>query len=290
MKSFKQYISEMAVVVGKGKKYGQIMFLAGGAGSGKGFAVKNFLEFEKFKIMDVDEWKQQIIKISKLKDKHKELQNLNLRNPKDVFKIHDYVEKSNIKDKKLMSTLKSIKHKEVLPNIIFDVTLKSTSYIETVIPRLIEAGYDPKNIHITWVLTDYKIAVSQNKNRSRVVPDDVLLKTHEGAATTMYNILRGNIPKGIDGAINVILGGAKNTIFWTDKEGKKILSQRTVKDKKTGKEIIVKSPVIKRFKYLNIKKEGQTLKLNDAFLQLKLYSWMVDHIPITKKTKDIWHS
>ena len=33
-------------------------FLAGGAGSGKGFAIANFMEKEKFKIRDVDEWKK----------------------------------------------------------------------------------------------------------------------------------------------------------------------------------------------------------------------------------------
>ena len=32
-------------------------FMAGGAGSGKGFAIKNFCK-EEFKIRDVDEWKK----------------------------------------------------------------------------------------------------------------------------------------------------------------------------------------------------------------------------------------
>jgi len=61
MKSFKQYITEMQMlaekllVIGKGAKYGQIIFLAGGAGSGKGFAIKNFIEGNKYKVRDVDE-------------------------------------------------------------------------------------------------------------------------------------------------------------------------------------------------------------------------------------------
>ena len=39
-----QQLDEKLIIVGKGKRYGQIMFLAGGAGSGKGFAITNFLE------------------------------------------------------------------------------------------------------------------------------------------------------------------------------------------------------------------------------------------------------
>ena len=53
-----QELAEKLLVIGKGKKYGQIIFLTGGAGSGKGFSVKNFLEGEKFKVRDVDEMKK----------------------------------------------------------------------------------------------------------------------------------------------------------------------------------------------------------------------------------------
>ena len=49
MQSFGSFLTEKLIVVGKGAKYGQIVFLAGGAGSGKGFAISNFLEGSKFK-------------------------------------------------------------------------------------------------------------------------------------------------------------------------------------------------------------------------------------------------
>ena len=54
MLSFRQYLEEKLIMYNQGKRYGQIVFLAGGAGSGKGFAIKNFMEGEKFKIRDVD--------------------------------------------------------------------------------------------------------------------------------------------------------------------------------------------------------------------------------------------
>ena len=39
MQSFKSFLTEKSIVVGNGAKYGQVIFLAGGAGSGKGFAI-----------------------------------------------------------------------------------------------------------------------------------------------------------------------------------------------------------------------------------------------------------
>ena len=51
MNSFKLYLSEQReiadliekqIIIGKGKKYGQIVFMAGGSGSGKGFAMAGF--------------------------------------------------------------------------------------------------------------------------------------------------------------------------------------------------------------------------------------------------------
>ena len=46
--------------------YGQIVFMAGGAGSGKGFAVSNFLDSSSFKTRDVDKMKEQLGKLDKL--------------------------------------------------------------------------------------------------------------------------------------------------------------------------------------------------------------------------------
>ena len=44
MLKFRQYLEEKLIMYGQGKRYGQIVFLAGGAGSGKGFAISNFME------------------------------------------------------------------------------------------------------------------------------------------------------------------------------------------------------------------------------------------------------
>jgi hypothetical protein len=120
MKTFSQYLEEKLILYGQGKKYGQIVFLAGGAGSGKGFAISNFMEKEKFKIRDVDEWKKSFIKMADLQDKHPEIKGLNLKNPKDVYKIHMFVKKLGIKDKSLDIMLADA-NTDRLPNIMFQI-------------------------------------------------------------------------------------------------------------------------------------------------------------------------
>jgi hypothetical protein len=83
-------------------------------------------------------------------------------------------------------------------------------------PLLLKVGYNPRDIHITWVLTNYHIAVKQNKERSRVVPDDIMITTHTGAAISMFDVIKGNIPKGVDGQVNIILNNRDNTIKFAD--------------------------------------------------------------------------
>ena len=66
MEDYEQ-LDEKLILYSNGAKYGQVVFLAGGAGSGKGFAQKNFMEVGKFKVFDVDELKKLFIKVRDLK-------------------------------------------------------------------------------------------------------------------------------------------------------------------------------------------------------------------------------
>lgn len=269
---FKQYLQEKLIMYGQGKKYGQIVFLAGGGGSGKGFAIKKFMESEKFKIRDVDEWKSTLLKISELKNKYPEINGLNLRNPKDVFKLHKYVNDLGILSKTLAGLLKDLKS-DRLPNILFDVTLSDTYYLEKYVPMLLELGYNPKDIHITWVLTNYHVAVKANRERKRIVPDDVLLKTHEGAALTMNKILKGKIPNGVDGDINVVLNNRENTVVFVNDDGTPI--------KRKG------NFIVKDFKYIRVKKSGSPIVKNEE-VEKQLYDWVTNNVPMTKMTKELW--
>ena len=272
MKTFSQYLEEKLILYGQGKKYGQIVFLAGGAGSGKGFAISNFMEKEKFKIRDVDEWKKSFIKMADLQDKHPEIKGLNLKNPKDVYKIHIFVKKLGIKDKSLDIMLADA-NTDRLPNIMFDITMKDVSDIGDIIPKLEKAGYDSKNIHLTWVLTDYSVAIVNNRNRDRVVPEDIMLLSHEGAATNMYDVIKGKLPRGLNGGVRVVLNNRENTIPYVDPKTKKKVKT------KTGNIIVTD------FTYLTFKKEGKTIA-PESDVKKEVMGWIAANVPKTKLTKD----
>ena len=262
-----EVLNEKQILFNGGKKYGQIVFLAGGAGSGKGFAISNFLQGNDFKIRDVDEWKKAFLKLADTTGRFPELKDLNLRNPKDVFKLHMAVKDAGIKDKTLDGLLADVSQ-DRLPNIIFDITLKEMGDISEVMPRLQSVGYDPKNIHIVWVLTNYRVAVTNNSNRERVVPEDILLKTHEGAAKTMYQIVSGSIPRGINGKVAVILNNRENTIFFDRPNSK---GEKVIKD----------------FTYLTVKKEGKR-PIKRKEVQQQIFDWIKNNIPKTKETKELF--
>ena len=273
MLSFRQYLEEKLIMYQQGKRYGQIVFLAGGAGSGKGFAIKNFMEGEKFKIRDVDEWKKALMKLADTKDMYPEIQGLKLKNPKDVYKIHMFVKKKGIKDKSLDLLLRDANSRH-LPNIIFDITMKDASDIGDIIPKLTEAGYDSKNIHLTWVLTNYAVAIVNNRNRERVVPEDIMLLSHEGAATNMYDVIKGKLPRGLNGGVRVILNNRDNTIVWADPDTKKPM--------KTSQGNIL----VKDFTYLTFKKEGKSIG-PEMDVKRQLLGWIAANVPKTKLTRDM---
>ena len=263
-------LEEKLIVYGGGKKYGQIVFLAGGAGSGKGFASEKFMQKELFKVRDVDEWKKAFIKLSSTMKRYSELKGLNLRNPDDVFKLHMAVKKMGIKGRSLQLLLRDVRP-DRLPNIMFDITFKDTDEINEAMPMLLRAGYQPRDIHITWVLTNYHIAVKQNKERDRVVPDDIMIATHTGAATSMYNVIQGNLPRGVDGQVNVVLNNKNNTI--------KFKSSEFTSDKKIEN--------VQDFEYFRLKREGQPIDTSEKAIH-KVMTWVKSNIPRNRKLIDLF--
>ena len=272
MKTFSQYLEEKLILYNQGQKYGQIVFLAGGAGSGKGFAIKNYMEGEKFKVRDVDEWKKGFMKLADTQNKFPEIKGLNLRNSKDVYKIHMFVKKAGIKDKSIDLLLRDA-NSDRLPNIMFDITMKDASDITTIIPKLVEAGYDSKNIHLTWVLTNYAVSIVNNRNRERVVPEDIMLLSHEGAAKSMYSVIKGDLPRGLNGGVRVILNNRENTIPYVDPKTKKPVKTRTG------------NIIVTDFTYLTFKKEGKSFA-PEADVKKEVLGWISANVPKTKLTKD----
>jgi hypothetical protein len=306
---FQDYITEKQIIIGKGQTSGQIVFLAGGAGSGKGFAASNFLDKSKFKVRDVDELKKAAIALAKLKGDNPEIASIKLSNPDDVFKIHQYVKEKGWKDKTLTNLLSASKGGQ-LPNILFDVTMKDIGDIKEVMPSLLEIGYQPKDIHVVWVLTNFYISVQQNQDRERKVPPEIMLKTHVGAALTVTDMLRGKfnvIGKDVNGEMYVILGGQANTTLMTDLDTRDTIKgpdkfkqlpgvpiMQTPKygkiDPKTGE--VEKVFVIKAFKYLRLKEAGKPMKRSIEFNKdmlgwSELRAFIKDNVPQTTGTKNL---
>lgn len=237
-------------------QYGNVIFMSGGAASGKSYAIKNYLESNKYKIRDVDEWKSAYIKLARLKNRYPEIQNLNLKVPEDVAMLHEFVKEKGIKGKTLDLLLRDSRP-DRLPNLIFDITGAKSDDITDVLPLLIEAGYKKERISLIWVLTDYQIAIERNKKRSRTVPDDIVLKTHKGAATNFLRIVKGDIKiPNLDGSIYLVLGDAEHSIVYD------------------GHDTLVKD-----FTYFKLKNPGKEIESFDKFKD-DLKDWVVRKTPL----------
>lgn len=205
-------------------KYGQIIILAGGAGSGKGFASEKVLNISG-KRFDVDELKSKMLKgkspiISKkfLDLYGRDIRSLDLKNAEDVSLLHTFVEKMGYDQKVIQNFIKGETRTDkdtsvsgLKQNIIFDVTLKKIKKLETIYKYASEAGYNKRDIHIVWILNDMQVAMANNAGRERVVAKEILIDTHTGASATMHDIIKAdtNVQQWMDGDIWVLFNNRK---------------------------------------------------------------------------------
>lgn len=193
-------------------KFGNVVIMAGGAGSGKGFVKDKLVGLEGYSF-DVDQLKSLAAKtpaiVKKIKDElgidMKDLA-ANLKNPENVAKLHEiigtYLGLDNARQKALYASILTA-DPERKPNVIFDVTLKDLQKLESITRQVSGLGYDKKNIHIVWVINDIEVAKAQNARRDRTVPVEILVNTHRGASQTMLDIVNmgESLKKYMDGDI-----------------------------------------------------------------------------------------
>ena len=179
-------------------KFGNIVIMAGGAGSGKGFVLSNLVGVEG-KTLDVDALKTLASKAPSIQKRVKDemgvdLKDLagNLKKPENVSKLHGIIGDTLKLDKRVNQAL----YRGILtapadrkPNVIFDTTLKDLQKLENLSRQMTDLGYDKKNIHVVWVVNDIEVAKKQNLQRSRTVPTEILVNTHRGAANTMGDVI-----------------------------------------------------------------------------------------------------
>lgn len=264
MLSFKGFMEEHAeqldeaLITFGGKAYprfGQIVIMAGGAGSGKGFVKNKLVGVEGYNF-DVDELKllatrtpglikkvknEMGIDISKLNPKNVKD---TLKNPDNVFQLHNIVgDVLGLDDRRKKALFASAltAPEDRKPNMVFDVTMKSLTQLQKYTLPLQKLGYKKENIHIVWVVNDIEIAKAQNMKRDRTVPVEILVGTHKGASQTMGEIIQmGNgLRKYMDGelvfAFNKV--GVDSDLRKSGKGGSYIADANYVYIKRQGKSV-----------------------------------------------------
>lgn len=212
MYSLKQFLAEKLITVGGTPypKFGHVVIMAGGGGSGKGFVKDKLLGIEGY-TFDVDAIKSLVMKSDLLSKKVKaefgyDIANFDLGNSDDVGKLHMIVGDILKTDKKKLAVLYTsilTAHPDRKPNLVFDVTMKSLKKMQDITTALRNIGYNPKNIHIVWVINDVEVAIKQNASRKRRVPVEILINTHRGVSNTMKDVLQmgDKISNYLDGDI-----------------------------------------------------------------------------------------
>lgn len=213
--------------------FGNAVILAGGAGSGKGFVLNSVIGMQG-KVFDVDALKSLAMKAERINKRvmdeyNVSLKDMNLGNADNVYKLHTIIgDELNLPKKQQQAFFASViaGDQSRKPNIIFDVTLKDMKKFDSITRDLRILGYDKKKIHLVWIINDIDIAVKQNSERERKVPEHILINTHTGVNTTLKEIVNmgESVRQFLDGDIfftfnkkNVdneyVMGKEKKNIF-----------------------------------------------------------------------------
>lgn len=268
---FKQYLKQIKnstldeVLITFGKKaypkFGNIIILAGGTGSGKGFVTSSLLGIEG-KVLDVDALKILATKSELAAKKFPELKAIGDKirgggkmDAKTTSRLHDIVGELGYADKKLEALGRSIlsSSPDRKPNIIFDVTLKDEKKLKKITDIATKLGYEKENIHIVWVLQKTSIAMTLNMARTRNVAEDMLLTTHQGALNTMTNILKSGVTTNINGDVYIVFNRPQIDATITAKTDN---TGQTLKSKHTKSNVMF----IEKALILQVKEKGKAFR------------------------------
>ena len=207
-------VSEALITFG-GKTYpnfGQVVIVAGGAGSGKGFVIDNLFGITG-KRYDVDYLKQEVRLNKEIRKMLCEKYNVDdkifeMSTPEDVSAVHELMKLSGLKQKYEANIFTMAKNapEDKKPNLIFDKTCSSITDILDITTTCINHGYKPENIHLVWVLNDVETALKQNATRARKVNPMLLQTLHAEVATTMKKFLANynDWPNKLEGDIWIV--------------------------------------------------------------------------------------
>ena len=229
-------------------RFGNVVIMAGGAGSGKGFVLKNLVGIEGKKF-DVDELKTIAAKSAVINKRVKaefdvDLKDLasKLKDPDNVSKLHEIIgDALGLPDRRRAAFFASVlaAPTDRKPNIVFDVTLKDLRKLEKLTRQVDALGYPKKNVHIVWVVNDIEVALDLNRKRDRTVPTEILINTHRGVSQTMNDIVRmgRGLKRYMDGDIVFAFNKIKvdSELVKSDKGGEYVKDADYVYVKRAGK-------------------------------------------------------
>ena len=303
----KKLTNEKLLTLGNKSDFGNILILAGGGGSGKDWSYNNILGFKgrmvnvddisaeisqvlqkdkssKFsdqlisfidqgvwkEFADSDKFTQEYMDDVKRRlkaDRDADIKEFfDGKNPLDVSLRYRFVNWKDYHNVTQRGVAKAA-NKDRLPNIIVNTTLGQYKKIDKVGQFAREFGYDPKNIHIVWVLTPLPDAIDRNHKRTRSISDTILTRGHEAVYKTFRKIFGLDplsdtekvIGDSIDGEVWVVFARLEDTGVITktvpdiDITGK----QRTDKD---GKPKTKDLTVITSYTACRIKDRGEPIK------------------------------
>jgi len=194
-----------------------------------------------------------IEKIKAIKD-FKLLKNKIVENLQSLLRLILENEESYPKDLLIRHSAAKVTSTENLPNILFDISFKDTWYMETIIPKFIETGYSPNNIHMVWILTDLELAELRNSKRERVMSTETLHAMHAGVLKSMLSFITNEdnlIPKFLNGDIYIVNNeeiDIPNIDKNRDQKNDKTLQYL---DKDNSRKFIFKSKDMKKIKIKN---------------------------------------
>lgn len=167
--------------------YGWCVIMAGAAGSGKGFTIKNQIPIVG-KTINVDDLKKLYIKMvnkGQIQDRV-----YDLSNAQDTYQLHKVIKNKGWKQKQMNGVMNSDTHPiDRLPNLIFDITGKQLTDISSIIEMAKPIGY---KIVLVWVATNRGMAMFRNLKRDRVVPQETFHTIHNQCNAFLPSFLKGN--------------------------------------------------------------------------------------------------
>ena len=213
-------IEKMITFGGKtSPKYGNVVILAGGMASGKGFVKSNLIGVDGYSF-DPDALKPLVASAPKLVKMIKKKFGRDVpalaadMNPKNATILHNLIGKQlKIGDRRLEALYRSITTSPAdrKPNIVFDFSLQKFNKLNKTVNAILPLGYEKSNIHIVWVVNDVEVASAQNQARPRTAPENLLRASHEGASLSMQKLVSmgTGISKYLDGEIVIAFNKVK---------------------------------------------------------------------------------